>query len=243
MPVPSPESLSSVRWRLLMPELLHPGVYVQEVPAAVMPIEGVSTSTAAFIGIADKGPIPGTKMPNLRPAQPLLVTSFTEYTRNFGGFRSDSFLTYAARGFFDNGGRRLYIVRVAPATIATAHDGPFSASSAGAWGNNIWIRIDNSSDGDTTHHFKLSVFYGATQADAEANLVEAYDNVTFHAPGDPTPINYARSIVNSRSEYIVITADIPSLPPNLAITQLAGGDDQAPAAVDFVAAPSPGSGV
>src|SRR5258708_21135644 len=107
MPVPSPESLSSVRWRLLMPELLHPGVYVQEVPAAVKPIEGGSTSTAAFIGIADKGPIPGTKMPNLRPAQPLLVTSFTENTRNFGGFRSDSCLTYASRGFFDNRASRV----------------------------------------------------------------------------------------------------------------------------------------
>src|SRR5260370_33265596 len=103
MPVPSPESLAAVRWRLLMPELLHPGVYVQEVPAAVKPIEGVSTSTAAFIGIADKGPIPGTKRPNLRPAQPLLVTSSTEYTRNFGAFLSDSFRTNAHPGIFANG--------------------------------------------------------------------------------------------------------------------------------------------
>src|ERR1041384_409100 len=95
-----------------MPELLHPGVYVQEVPPAVRPIEGVSTSTAAFIGVADKGPVPGTLLPNGRAAQPALVTSLTDYTRQFGGFRRDSFLTYAARAFFDNGGRRLYIARV-----------------------------------------------------------------------------------------------------------------------------------
>ena len=34
-----------------MPEYLSPGVYVEEVPSAVQPIAGVSTSTAAFIGI------------------------------------------------------------------------------------------------------------------------------------------------------------------------------------------------
>jgi uncharacterized protein len=93
-------------------ETLHPGVYTVELPSAVRPIEGVSTSTAAFIGYASKGPIPGTKLPNGRAAEPLLVTSFTEYQRNFGGFRVDSFLSYAARAFFENGGQRLYIVRV-----------------------------------------------------------------------------------------------------------------------------------
>src|SRR5207248_11668485 len=97
---------------MAMPELLHPGVYVQEIPSAVRPIEGVSTSTAAFIGIADKGPVCGTTLATGRMAQPVLVTSFTDYNRQFGGFRQDSFLTYAVRGFFENGGRRLYIVRI-----------------------------------------------------------------------------------------------------------------------------------
>ncbi|HEX8845940.1 MAG TPA: phage tail sheath subtilisin-like domain-containing protein [Pyrinomonadaceae bacterium] len=34
-----------------MPEYLAPGVYVEEVPSAIKPIAGVSTSTAGFIGI------------------------------------------------------------------------------------------------------------------------------------------------------------------------------------------------
>ena len=34
-----------------MPEYLSPGVYVEEVPSAIKPIAGVSTSTAAFIGV------------------------------------------------------------------------------------------------------------------------------------------------------------------------------------------------
>ena len=68
-----------------MPELLHPGVYVYEVPSGARPIEGVSTSTAGFVGIADKGPVPGRTLATGRPAQPTLVTSFTDYLRQFGG--------------------------------------------------------------------------------------------------------------------------------------------------------------
>ena len=34
-----------------MPSYLSPGVYVEEVPSAIKAIAGVSTSTAAFIGI------------------------------------------------------------------------------------------------------------------------------------------------------------------------------------------------
>jgi len=39
-----------------MPEYLSPGVYVEEVPSSIKPIVGVSTSTAAFVGII-KGPV------------------------------------------------------------------------------------------------------------------------------------------------------------------------------------------
>jgi phage tail sheath protein FI len=34
-----------------MPEYLSPGVYVEEVPSTIKPIVGVSTSTAAFVGV------------------------------------------------------------------------------------------------------------------------------------------------------------------------------------------------
>ena len=34
-----------------MPTYLTPGVYVEEVPSASKPIEGVSTSIAAFVGL------------------------------------------------------------------------------------------------------------------------------------------------------------------------------------------------
>ena len=62
-----------------MPEYLSPGVYVEEVSSGIRPIEGVGTSTGAFIGIAEKGPIGGAPasvaglaLPAL-PPEPLLL--------------------------------------------------------------------------------------------------------------------------------------------------------------------------
>jgi phage tail sheath protein FI len=245
---------------------LHPGVYVQEVPSAVKPIEGVSTSTAAFIGVADKGPVPGTLLPTKRPAQPVLVTGFTDYSRQFGGFRTDSFLTYAVQAFFQNGGQRLYVVRVIPPVPSSPPSSPpssaianasgtlgtgsgamaLSAANQGAWGNQIWVRVSPSSDGDGSN-FKLQVMYGATAAEASGNIVETYDNVTFeNSPtllsGAVNPAVYARQTVNSRSEYVAVTGDFTGNPlpaskvPQL--VQLAGGGDGDTSTVDFVGQPA-----
>jgi uncharacterized protein len=204
----------------IMVELLHPGVYVQEVPSAVRPIQGVSTSTAAFIGAADKGPIPGTILPNGRMAQPVLVTSFTDYQRQFGGFRRDSFLSYAAQAFFMNGGQRLYVVRVAeisaggpptspPTQLAARATSPaafalrISALTEGAWGNDISVAVRPSSSPDPSN-FKLLVYYDPGSGPV---VVETYDAVTFRnsATLDPAATNPADDVVaavNSRSEYI-----------------------------------------
>jgi len=235
-------------------ELLHPGVYVQEIPSGVRPIQGVSTSTAAFIGVTDKGPLPSTFLPTGRVAQPVLVTSFTDYTRQFGGFRRDSFLTYAVKAFYDNGGRRVYIVRVANgATVATFGPGspplsppggtlPISAANEGAWGNNIWIAVTASSDRNAAN-FKLIVMYGATATEASRNIVETYDNVTVMSstPGAPVPANYVGALVNGRSEYIAFPPATPltTLPAPFAPRHLSGGSDGAAVtATGFTGAPS-----
>lgn len=102
-----------------MPEYLSPGVYVEEITGA-QPIEGVSTSTAGFVGMTVRGPITGP---------PQLVTSFAEFNRLFGGYLPDTanfhdyrYLPYAVKGFFDNLGQRAYITRVVPAGNAVATD-------------------------------------------------------------------------------------------------------------------------
>src|SRR4051794_40463752 len=88
-------------------ELLHPGVYVQEVSSGVRPIEGVSTSTAAFIGKSEKGLVDTAVM----------VTSFIEFQTVYGRFLDDSFLAHAALHYFNNGGNRLYVARVANGAV------------------------------------------------------------------------------------------------------------------------------
>src|SRR5688500_4894489 len=92
-----------------MPEYLAPGVYVEEQDRGPIPIEGVSTSTAGFIGVTQRGPFQG---------RPKLVTSFAEFERQFGGYfdfgfsGGHNFLPHAVNGFFENGGRRLFVLRV-----------------------------------------------------------------------------------------------------------------------------------
>lgn len=91
-----------------MPEYLAPGVYVEEVDTGSKPIEGVSTSTAGMVGMTKRGPTEGL---------PLLVTSFADFRRKFGGYLGTAlgdnrFLAYAVEGFFQNGGKRVYIKRV-----------------------------------------------------------------------------------------------------------------------------------
>jgi phage tail sheath protein FI len=86
-----------------MPEYLAPGVYVEEISMGPKPIEGVSTSTAAFVGIAEKGPLD----------EPTLITNPGDFTRTFGGYMKNSYLAYAVDGFFRNGGKRCYVVRIA----------------------------------------------------------------------------------------------------------------------------------
>jgi phage tail sheath protein FI len=102
-----------------MPEYLAPGVFVEEVSFRSKSIEGVPTSTTGFVGPTRFGPVRfAGGPPGVRPR---LVTSFTEFERIYGGIeplRLDNgnqevpnYLAHAARAFFANGGKRLYVSR------------------------------------------------------------------------------------------------------------------------------------
>jgi phage tail sheath protein FI len=104
-----------------MPEYLAPGVYVEEVSFRSKSIEGVPTSTTGFAGMTRFGPVQYPGGP--RTTEPRLITSFTEFERVYGGLDSLhvgasggderlGYLAHAARAFFANGGKRLYVSRV-----------------------------------------------------------------------------------------------------------------------------------
>lgn len=132
-----------------MPEYLAPGVYVEEISMGSKPIEGVSTSTAGLVGVAERGPV------NV----PQLVTSYGEYQRLFGGRlpidefsdsgRAHCYLPLAVEGFFLNGGKRAWITRVLPIDIAErAERDLFSADPALATpGDTVLLRPAQQSSG------------------------------------------------------------------------------------------------
>jgi hypothetical protein len=105
-----------------MPEYLAPGVYVEEVSFRAKSIEGVPTSTTGYAGVTRYGPVPYTVGSVVATAtEPRLITSFTEFERVYGSLQplellSDpgrvAYVAHAARAFFNNGGKRLYVSRV-----------------------------------------------------------------------------------------------------------------------------------
>jgi len=95
-----------------MPEYLAPGVYVEETSYRSKSIEGVSTTTTGFIGPARYGP---TDM------EPDIITSLGEFELVYGDRKqldfgdtglTHNYLWHAVRAFFEEGGKRLYVVRV-----------------------------------------------------------------------------------------------------------------------------------
>ena len=133
-----------------MAEYLSPGVYVEEFESGMRAMEGVSTSTAGFIGMAERGPVVGT---------PEFITSFADYQRKFGGYLSETthganrFLPYAVEQFFANGGARCFVMRVAPADAKPAYavlgSAVVTAKNPGKWGNAIRVAVAASSKGKT----------------------------------------------------------------------------------------------
>ncbi len=110
-----------------MPEYLAPGVYVEEVSFRSKTIEGVATSTTGFAGMTRTGPVQYRDEPRSGPAtsEPRLITNFADFERVYGGLEPLNvgpsaggaeericFMAHAARAFFLNGGRRLYVSRV-----------------------------------------------------------------------------------------------------------------------------------
>lgn len=139
-----------------MPEYLSPGVYVEEFESGSRPMEGVSTSTAGFIGLAEKGTVEGL---------PELVTNAADFQRKFGGYLSQNefgdyrYLAYAVEHFFINGGGRCYVMRVAPSDAKPSKNFSedmqdktvlcISAKNPGIWGDKVRVKLYPSSKAKT----------------------------------------------------------------------------------------------
>jgi phage tail sheath protein FI len=117
-----------------------PGIYDERDDASGGGIAALRTDVAGFVGIAERGP--------LHLAVP--VESTRQFEAWFGRPIDAGYLAYSARAFFENGGRRLWAVRVASEAAAAASvvveagGAPawrIQASSPGAWGNTVAVRL------------------------------------------------------------------------------------------------------
>lgn len=194
-----------------MPQtLLHPGVYIEEVPSGVRTITGVSTSTALFLGWAPRG----------RTDRATRITSFADYQRRLGGLDTRTPLGHAVKQFFENGGSDAYIVRLigAGAVRAGVVVGglTFTATSQGLWGNNYRVRVTPRPAPDTAR-FRIEVL------DETANnaVVESFENLSM-AEADP---RFVETAINDRSEIITVDATSTVAPAAASTNDLINGAD------------------
>jgi phage tail sheath protein FI len=188
-----------------MPTLTAPGVYVEELPSGVRPIEVAGTSTAAFFGEAARGPI----------GEVVKVFSFAEFETLYGGYLTGGrFLAHSVYHFFNNGGGACYVGRVAPGALAASvtvldratapQDSlAFEASSPGAWGNAVMVVVTSATAADPANQFNLDVYQDAPDPAEDPVLLERYTDLSM----DPADPGFVERVVNSASVYLRVVVD------------------------------------
>jgi phage tail sheath protein FI len=209
-----------------MPVYLSPGVYIEEIPSGARPIEGVSTSTAAFVGPAERGPA----------GEAVLIGKLDDYKTTYGDIVSETdAMGLAVQAFYLNGGKAAYICRLAgggaaAASAAILGEGSggtptadpvlvISASSVGAWGNDLYIVVDKPNPDATT--FNLLVGH---QEDGRFVADETFRDLTMRE-GDES---YVLSLVGDQSNLVEVTlgpaAEIGGAAAQYADATIRGGD-------------------
>jgi uncharacterized protein len=231
-----------------MPEYLAPGVFIEEIERGPRPIEGVATSTAAFLGETERG-----------RTKPRLVTSFNEYRRHFGSaFSEGKYMPDALSGFFDNGGRRAYVCRIVGANAAaatrTVSGLKIDAIGPGAWGDRVFVKLVGSTTTTGPNKdpvgFRLQVAYWQTPtSDGQypdpfdrtqprrlplPTMTEDFDNLVFD---DRTSPDFFEKRLEDNSALVAVSTAAPgpiATLPTGTFGPLAGGaDGTAPTVVDF----------
>ena len=176
---------------------------MEEFDSGGKPMEGVGTSTAGFIGLAERGPAEGV---------PQLVTNFADFKRKYGGYLSENeygeyrFLAYAVEHFFVNGGARCFVSRVAPSdakcsrAVAPAENPALKieAKNPGLWGDNMSIVATPSSKAKTQILEELQTADGKRYSVKNSAGFHAGDVVMYQ---DMTSVVYNR-VVKSQDNII-----------------------------------------
>jgi uncharacterized protein len=205
-----------------VPEYLHPGVYVQEESSGAKPIEAASTSTACFVGTAPRG----------QPNRPTFVTNWLQYERAFGGLDKKHEMPLAVYQFFNNGGKRAYVLRVLrekkradnDTNVAKAAEGKVTpegflgevlvrAAGGGVWGNDLRVSFRynafshnkpgaDGADDSRPYLYDLLVEM-KDAASGQFKEVEAFGPLGGREDGD----KFYASLINRDSSYVRVVPD------------------------------------
>ena len=148
-----------------------PGVYVQDLVSGSQTISQASSSIGIMIGVAKSGLV--------NVAQK--IGSWTEYINKYANgldtpFSENDYLPYAVYGFFNNGGKELYIGNVKKDAIkatATSAKNAITATAKyeGTWGNDIKITIEKMSDySEENKTFSVTVAIGTSDSATVSDL-------------------------------------------------------------------------
>jgi len=153
------------------------------------------------------------------------------------------------KGFFDNGGQRVFVARVVRQNASPANGSvgafTFSSNGPGAWGNRIYVRVSDATQPsrDGSDRFRLTLLYYTKQPPTplvdplsdnpddlvnpnrrEPDIIEDYDNLGL----DPQGANFVITTVNAASQLVEFNDDIPddlTRPENSDYVPLADGDN------------------
>lgn len=234
-------------------QLLSSKVVIVEEPPQAPSIPAISTSIVGAVGITERGPV----------GVPTLVTSFEEFVDVFGTYTTNSDLTLAVDGFFQNGGQQLWVVRTVHYTDPTQALSKTSASGSltlkdrattplatlrvsglwdGSYANALRAVIEAPTSGEATE-FNFVVDDGGLS-------VETFPNVCM----DSTQSNYIGTVINdpNQGSQLVHVDDLSSAsaaPANMpalgTFGPLTGGSDGLAGLVDadFMGNPAGKTGI
>lgn len=145
-----------------------PDVYVKDVVSGASPAQQASSTIGVMLGVTRSGLI----------GEPQLISSFTEFIELYANGLDSPYingqdLSYSVRGFYENGGKELYIVRVASKTAKkskvtmTKNAGlKFTAKYEGTAGDLIGVTISKSEDFEATTNeiFDVSIEVGTSDS-------------------------------------------------------------------------------
>jgi hypothetical protein len=178
----------------------RPGVYISErlLPA---PLTGGVTANAAGAVVAPfaQGPEAVT-----------LVSSWYEFTKNFGGYNVSYPATFQVGSFFANGGRELYVQRLLAANAVAATTNLVDSGStarvtvtsknAGTDGNNLRVVV---TAGEVASTYTLTLYKesGVANDITDDILLERYSNIIFD---DSTSSDFGPTVINIVSPNISV---------------------------------------